>query len=53
MFTLMRGSYLRNQQRKIPFVFKVYFWNTTNPDEVMQGGKPQLQELGPFVFQYV
>lgn len=47
----MRGSYLRNQQRKIPFVYNVYFWNTTNPEEVLQGGKPKLQELGPYVMQ--
>ncbi|XP_063708643.1 sensory neuron membrane protein 1-like [Culicoides brevitarsis] len=48
MFTLMRGSYLRNQQRKVPYEFNVYVWNTTNPDEVIAGGKPKLQEVGPY-----
>lgn len=34
-----------------PLDFKVYIWNVTNPDEVMSGEKPKLQEIGPYYFE--
>lgn len=30
---------------------KIYIFNFTNPDEFLQGAKPKLDELGPYVFQ--
>ena len=27
-----------------------YLWNVTNPDEIYQGAKPKLQEVGPFSY---
>lgn len=34
-----------------PLIFKVYLFNVENPDEVMQGAKPKLTEVGPYVFE--
>lgn len=36
-----------------PLIHKIYIFNITNPDEVHTGGKPNLQEIGPYVFQLV
>lgn len=33
-----------------PMHFKVYMFNITNHDDVMNGAKPVLEELGPYVF---
>ena len=30
---------------------KIYIFNFTNPDEFLQGAKPDLVEVGPYVFQ--
>lgn len=50
---LKKGAKTREElYLKIPFdiEFKVYFFNITNPDEVMQGAKPHVQEVGPYFF---
>ena len=31
--------------------YNVYLFNTTNPDQVALGAKPELQEFGPYVYQ--
>nr|CAH7747142.1 unnamed protein product [Callosobruchus chinensis] len=35
-----------------PFTFKVYIFDVKNPDDVMQGAKPVVEEVGPFVYRY-
>ncbi|XP_055374670.1 sensory neuron membrane protein 1-like [Condylostylus longicornis] len=45
-------SETRKLWEKVPFPvdFKVYVFNITNPDEVTNGGRPHVQEVGPFFF---
>lgn len=47
------GTLTREMFEKVPFPldFRLYIYNVTNPDEVMTGGKPKLQELGPYYFE--
>lgn len=44
------GTMTRSMFQEIPFPlhFRVFLFNVTNPDEVMSGGKPMLQELVHF-----
>ncbi|ALC41584.1 Snmp1 [Drosophila busckii] len=51
--TLKPGSETRQIWEKLPFpmTFKVYVFNVTNVQEIQNGGKPALQEVGPFVFE--
>ena len=34
-----------------PVFLRIYIFNTTNPEEVAEGGKPKLEEFGPYVYQ--
>lgn len=49
---LKPGHYVRKKhETKIPFTYKLYLWNVTNPDEIAAGTeKPKVQEVGPYVF---
>ncbi|KAJ6635489.1 Sensory neuron membrane protein 1 [Pseudolycoriella hygida] len=49
---LKPGRFVRNKhEMKLPFTYKLYLWNVTNPDEIMAGtAKPKMQEIGPYVF---
>jgi hypothetical protein len=44
----MRDFYLK---LPIPLDFRVYLFNVTNPEEVREGRKPILQEVGPFCYE--
>lgn len=34
-----------------PLTFKVYVFNVTNGDDIVQGAKPKVEEIGPYVFE--
>lgn len=35
----------------VPFYLSVYFFNVLNPEEILQGQMPSLQERGPYVYR--
>ncbi|XP_070625471.1 scavenger receptor class B member 1 isoform X3 [Bos indicus] len=35
----------------VPFYLSVYFFNIVNPEGIIQGQKPQVQEHGPYVYR--
>lgn len=49
---LKPGHFIRQKhENKLPFIYKIYLWNVTNPEEISAGtDKPKMQEIGPYVF---
>lgn len=35
----------------VPFFMSVYFFNVLNPDEILMGEKPMLEQRGPYVYR--
>ncbi|XP_075885843.1 scavenger receptor class B member 1 isoform X1 [Nelusetta ayraudi] len=35
----------------VPFFMSVYFFNVLNPDEILKGEKPMLEQRGPYVYR--
>lgn len=35
----------------VPFYLSVYFFDIINPQEILQGQKPQVRERGPYVYR--
>jgi hypothetical protein len=33
-----------------PVYIKLYLFNVTNPHEILDGKKPEVQEVGPYVY---
>ena len=52
-FVLTPNSQLYENWRILPtpIITSIYFFNVTNPKEVLNGAKPKLVEVGPYVFQ--
>ncbi|GIY69822.1 lysosome membrane protein 2 [Caerostris extrusa] len=46
-----KEAYEKWKKTPIPVTFKVFIFNVTNPKEVMDGMKPIVQEIGPYVFK--
>ncbi len=45
-------DWLKNTDADDPPKYKkYYFWNLTNPDEVLTGNKPVYEEVGPYVYR--
>lgn len=38
---------------KVPFPidFRIYVFNVTNKEEMIAGGKPKVQQIGPYYFE--
>ncbi|XP_047989677.1 sensory neuron membrane protein 2-like [Leguminivora glycinivorella] len=47
------SSQMFDKWRKLPMplTFKVYVFNVTNAEEISSGAKPELEEIGPYVYQ--
>lgn len=43
-------AYTRYTNSTVPLNVKMYVFNVTNPEEVIKGAKPKLNEVGPFSF---
>ena len=46
----LSGSFPMWQDLPTPMLASMYLFNVLNPQEVSSGAKPELEEVGPFVF---
>lgn len=55
MLRLVPGSITWNMWKTIPLpvYLKFYLFNITNADQLAQGAKAQLREMGPYTYMYV
>lgn len=37
----------------VPILFKVHLFNVTNVEDILLGGKPRVEEVGPFVYREI
>ncbi|MBD3340896.1 MAG: hypothetical protein GF353_17440 [Candidatus Lokiarchaeota archaeon] len=44
-------EWVSSKESSIPAYTSFYMWNLTNPEEYLEGEKPILAEVGPFVFR--
>ncbi|XP_046467566.1 sensory neuron membrane protein 2 isoform X1 [Neodiprion pinetum] len=50
---LVEGSdaFERWQNVPVPVLYKIYFFNVSNPDDVQNGSQPIVEEIGPYVYK--
>lgn len=46
-------SYSKWSSPSVPIYLKFHFFNVSNPDEILEGKKAKLNEIGPFVYQEI
>ncbi|KAI4463000.1 scavenger receptor class b type-1 sr-b1 [Holotrichia oblita] len=39
------------KKQPFPLSYKVYFFNVTNPQEIMSGENPIVKEVGPYIYE--
>ncbi|XP_013883578.1 scavenger receptor class B member 1 isoform X2 [Austrofundulus limnaeus] len=44
-------SYTMWKDLPVPFFMSVYFFNVLNPEEILKGEKPMVEERGPYVYR--
>lgn len=55
LFTLAEGKLYYNiwTKSRQPITTSFYIFNVTNPDEILKGAVPKLQELGPYTYEVI
>lgn len=49
----LKGTETRDLWSEFPFAldFRIFLFNYTNADDIMQGAKPRVQQVGPFFYE--
>ncbi|MEQ2167507.1 Scavenger receptor class B member 1, partial [Goodea atripinnis] len=45
-------SYTMWRDIPVPFFMSVYFFHVLNPQEILNGEKPMVEQRGPYVYRY-